>query len=825
MAESIHDMAIKLEMIRDEASFSAAEKLQDNFTNAMIRNNERIKRSNEERAAAERQTRMDAEGNLIRRKNQPAAQNAAEDANRQMERLDELYIMNSISASTYDAELENIFNTYVHIADGAQQAADAERAFATLHARTLAAQQAEKQSISELSAMRDHYLDQEREAAALGSRRRGAITAGDTRLAGEDNQAFRRIERLATAEERRDKAIRRLQADITATNSTNAVYVRGLAEINQAYEQETRVVEEVTNDTGKLNNLLRQYSTHVERVTADIEELNRAHAAGEITTEQHGRAVAEATIRMNGMRAGAGNTGYAIGELARGAEDFITVMSITGFSMDSVGMAMRGASNNISQAASLMGGPLRGALIGTGALLLGQAIPYFFRSAEAVDDYSDALERAIRVTSGLYDAEERRLKNTERFSEIKNINNPAALKAQIKTDQKEVAELLNNFGRADNAVVQNSQVVIDKIMPSVLYTKYKNLISEIGRNSPELAAELRNNFQTINEQLADSLNKVGPKEALTAFEVQIRKFDKLLISKFNNDNGTRRLLSDRFLGAGDGIGGELWDSTAVNNAQRITGSQEEMNKYLNEYLKLSNEVLDIRQAIEDAEAAIADASARQAATEKTFRMTTLQSSADELAIAEATSEAEKRKLTFWQNYAKLKAEYKDMGAFGVGLAMEQATAIQKTQDAQVAAQEKQRFEAQELALEHEYDKLRILADEKLLLSKATEEEKTRYEWSKRRAEIMESGVGSPAALEAIFNNELMAQQNNLNKQWKDSAPAMAVGSASSQQALGEANKQIMQAMGPTKDKELIKELKALGDIFRGKLSPVTLISN
>ena len=818
MAESIHDMAIKLEMIRDEASFSAAEKLQDNFTNAMIRNNERIKRSNEERAAAERQTRMDAEGNLIRRKNQPAAQNAAEDANRQMERLDELYIMNSISASTYDAELENIFNTYVQVADGAQQAADAERAFATLHARTLAAQQAEKQSISELSAMRDHYLDQEREAAALGSRRRGAITAGDTRLAGEDNQAFRRIERLATAEERRDRAIRRLQADITATNSTNAVYVRGLAEINQAYEQETRVVEEVTNDTGRLNNLLRQYSTHVERVTADIEELNRAHAAGEITTEQHGRAIAEATIRMNGMRAGAGNTGYAIGELARGAEDFITVMSITGFSMDSVGMAMRGASNNISQAASLMGGPLQGALIGTGALLLGQTIPYFFRSAEAVDDYSDALERAIRVTSGLYDAEERRLKNVERFSEIKNINNPAALKAQIKTDRDEVERINNDHARAMNSVAQNARVISEKMLPQTLADKYNKLFKAIYTQDPELANGLKRKFDEINSELVTNLEKVGPSEALPAFERSMLGFNA----------GLRRLGIENLAGvskvAFTGSNG-IWDAESVNNAQAITGSAEEMKKYVDEYLKLSNEALDLEQARKDAVAAIAEATARQAATEKTFRMTTLQSSADELAIAEATSEAEKRKLTFWQNYAKLKAEYKDMGAFGVGLAMEQATAMQKTQDAQVAAQEKERMKTEALALEHEYEKLKVLSDEKLLLSKLKDEEKYRYEWSKRRAEIMESGAGSPAALEAIFNNELMAQQNNLNKQWKDSAPAMAVGSASSQQALGEANKQIMQAMGPTKDKELIKEIKALGDIFRGKLSPVTLISN
>jgi len=476
-------------------------------------------------------------------------------------------------------------------------------------------------------------------------------------------------------------------------------------------------------------------------------------------------------------------------------------------------MAMRGAGNNISQAANLMGGPLQGALIGTGALLLGQTIPYFFRSAEAVDDYSDALERAIRVTSGLYDAEERRLKNAERFSEIKNINNPAALKAQIKTDRDEVERINNDHARAMNAVAQNARVISEKMLPQTLADKYNKLFKAIYEKDPELANGLKRKFDEINSQLVSNLEAVGPSEALPAFERSMMGFNAGLRRMALDENIP--VLKTVFTGAG-----QIWDAESVNNAQAITGSAEKMSEYVAEYLKLSNEALDLEQARKDALAAIADATARQAATEKTFRMTTLQSSADELAIAEATSEAEKRTLTFWQNYAKLKAEYKDMGAFGVGLAMEQATAIQKTQDAQVAAQEKKRFEAQELALEHEYDKLRILADEKLLLSKATEEEKTRYEWSKRRAEIFASmGMGpltleKTAAAAAIFNNELMAQQNNLNKQWKDSAAPMSIDAVSANKALGDASKSMMAATGETKDKELLRAMKAVEDAIR-----------
>jgi len=107
------------------------------------------------------------------------------------------------------------------------------------------------------------------------------------------------------------------------------------------------------------------------------------------------------------------------------------------------------------------------------------------------------------------------------------------------------------------------------------------------------------------------------------------------------------------------------------------------------------------------------------------------------------------------------------------------------------------------------------------MSKLTEQEKQAYEFAKRRAEIMESGVAAPDALEDIFKTEMEAKINELTlknadftKQWESSAPTMAVSTATKAQAFADANKTIMNASGETKDKELIKEMRAVKDAMK-----------
>ena len=113
-----------------------------------------------------------------------------------------------------------------------------------------------------------------------------------------------------------------------------------------------------------------------------------------------------------------------------------------------------------------------------------------------------------------------------------------------------------------------------------------------------------------------------------------------------------------------------------------------------------------------------------------------------------------------------------------------------------------------------YETMKLKSDELLMVSKLTEEEKKSYEFAKRRAEILSTGAASPGELEAIFQNEMMAKRNDLEAEWKKTAPKLENDTATRVQALGDANKAIMQAMGDTKDKELIRAMKAVEDAIR-----------
>lgn len=115
MAESIHDWAVKLNMVRDEDSFSSAEKLMSNFTAATIKQNEKMRKSTEDRIKAEQMAVMRAEGEKLRRKHADPVALANEDATKAMERLDNLMSAKVIGADTYHKELEAIYSSYLKI--------------------------------------------------------------------------------------------------------------------------------------------------------------------------------------------------------------------------------------------------------------------------------------------------------------------------------------------------------------------------------------------------------------------------------------------------------------------------------------------------------------------------------------------------------------------------------------------------------------------------------------------------------------------------------------------------------------------------------------
>jgi len=843
MAESIHDWAVKLGMLRDEASFSAGEKLMENFTQSVIKNDNRVKQSAKERADAEKQARLMAEGEKIRQANLSPADSFEE----KKVHLGELYVSGAIGVETFTAAMVKLNAEQDKVLGGA----------ARLKAEGLFDQETRK------------LLQEKHQYEETQAKRSAARISGYNR------------------QQRQDAA--REAAEALRIASVNS---KAQLQIDGAFEQETRRLrteqdaynEEVT----EANRLLNRYGNLAVQAATDIQRLNAMLAAGTISAQQHGVAVTEATRRMNSMRGGAGNMGFAMGELARGAEDFITVMSITGFNIESVGMAMRGAGNNISQAANLMAGPMTGAVIGVAAILGGQLVSSFFKAGKAANNYSDAIERAIRVTSDFYNKQLEAVDLADRLKAVNNEQDPVANRATIKENIDELKKLEIEHAKAMNALNQNASTLQELLVPVDLSDKYDKLYAKFYADQPELVASFRQRFGDINKQFVEAA-KGSPEDALKAYRVQMKKLNEEIRSGIDMVDPTD-VGSDWFLGRDVG-GMEVWDAEIVNNAEAYLESTSELNAVMQKHNALSEEALDLERKRKEAQALLTAAKERQAAADSTFRVNTLEPLYEQLELAEAKTAADEASINRMNRLNQLQMEYGANGAEGLKLANDQlqmeqditnAQAIKTSQEnttsnqnnvnlanstsraetealqfnityyeernrlikegvdsiyamgiatakanqeqrlneAKFQAEERKRQEAERIALDDAYEKMKLKSEELLMVSKLTEQEKLTYDYAKRRAEIFASmGMGpltleKTAAAEAVFRNEMMAKKNDFETEWKKSAAPMSIDAVSANKALGDASKSMMAATGETKDKELIRAMKAVEDAIR-----------
>lgn len=837
MAESIHDWAVKLGMLRDEASFSAGEKLMENFTQSVIRNDNRVKQSAKERADAEKQARLMAEGEKIRQANLSPADSFEE----KKVHLGELYVSGAVGVETFTAAMVKLNAEQDKVLGGA----------ARLKTEGLFDQETRR-------LLQEKYQYEETQAKRSAARISG----------------YNRQQRQDAAREAAE-ALR-----IASVNSKAQLQIDG------AFEQETRRLrmeqDAYNEEVAEANRLLNRYGNLAVQAATDIQRLNAMLAVGTITADEHGVAVTEATRRMNSMRGGAGNMGFAMGELARGAEDFITVMSITGFNIESVGMAMRGAGNNISQAANLMAGPMTGAVIGVAAILGGQLVSSFFKAGKAANNYSDAIERAIRVTSDFYNKQLEAVDFADRLKAVNNEQDPVVNRATIKDNIDELKKLEIEHAKAMNALNQNASTLQELLVPVDLSDKYDKLYAKFYADQPELVASFRQRFGDINKQFVEAAEG-SPEDALKAYRVQMKKLNEEIRSGISMVDPTD-VGSDWFLGRDVG-GMEVWDAEIVNNAEAYLESTSELNAVMQKHNALSEEALDLERKQKEAQALLTAAKERQAAADSTFRVNTLEPLYEQLELARTWGSMAEGEITKRNRLNQLQMEYGANGAEGLQLANDQLVVEQKIKtlqafknnqneslktsdqlslinavsqaetealqyqitfteeknkllregislvdaewlarrkanneqalnEARFQAEERKRQEAERIALDDAYEKMKLKSEELLMVSKLTEQEKLTYEYAKRRAEIMESGAGTPDQLEAIFKNEMMAKKNDFNTEWKKSAAPMSIDAVSANKALGDASKSMMAATGETKDKELIRAMKAVEDAIR-----------
>lgn len=778
MAESIHDWAVKLGMLRDEASFSAGEKLMENFTQSVIRNDNRVKQSAKERADAEKQARLMAEGEKIRQANLTPMASANESTIRSMERLDELFVQNAISVDLWEKELNKAYQTFLKLeaaeesrlsqagmqiqsagaeaeveraqtladlkADILERSAEKERIhqarLSQEYATTIQMRKEQEQSYeSDMAAMRDFYRQQEVE---------GVRQARADRLAAEETAERRLAARISgyNSQQRRDAARTRAEEVRLASEAAKAKLL-----IDGQYEQETRRLMMARNSYNatqdEANSLLRRYGNIAEDAAADIQRLNAMHEAGIISTERHGAAVAEATRRMNSMRGGAGNIGYAIGELARGAEDFITVMSMTGFKAESVGMAMRGAGNNISQAANLMIGPLYGAVIGVGAILGGQFLSSWLSAGKEVNKFNTYLERTTYLLSQIAKGATRDLEVKFAKEDLADSNFDQNAK-NIKAATRDIERMNAAIKESEADVTAFISTIVDKALGGDIKKSIDKVFKELDQFSdPVVVDKFKQKFNQIQTTLAGSIaDGLDPD---TAFKAYIERMQILA-----NEIDMQQLQDAP---ASEGV---VPIRTVMSDIVSEITSLKEINELNQEGLNRVRKLLETKKDLTAQEQKLKD-------------------------MLEA-QEGLGRKMVAEQIAANLKESETAYDALRVGA-----------------------------------DNLKLKSEELLMMSKLTEQEKLAYEFAKRRAEIMESGVAAPDALEDIFKTEMEAKINELTlknadftKQWESSAPTMAVSTATKAQAFADANKTIMNASGETKDKELIKEMRAVKDAMK-----------
>ena len=957
MAESIHDWAVKLGMVVDNASISAAEKLMDNFAASTVKSNERIKASNEDRVRAEQQAQKMREGEKIRQANL-----SMEDSTEERKvKLGSLFNAGAVSAQLFVTELKNINAEYRQMASvdtsaiaklgagiqapsfeaeasraselanlkadiiarsriAAQQAADEQvaadaAALLSFQSNAMRRLQDEQQSSQQLKEMRDYYRAQEVEAArtaaaqiaaaeqAAADQQAARLAAYNREVRRENNDRWKESVNAASTASDRERQIEEANAAATQQQAVRtAAFDReqrraandrwkesidnagraSAAEREASTQRETldrqqaartanfnREQRRAANDTWKyqqdqigaraanaraaaaeaaqvarVNALLQQYGNHAENVAADINFLNAAHARGAISTQQHGVAVAEATRRMNAMRGGAGNMGYAIGELARGAEDFITVMATTGFKVESVGMAMRGAGNNISQATNLIAGPFAGALVGIGAILIGQSIPYMYKWMNATKDTKDEIDALTRSLTYFNDVEENRLKMRGRLGEF-NDKDFTALDAvsELKSLSSSLDSVNNDMSRAENEMKAQSDAMWSSIVDPQTDMDFNTIFDFMGKNLGAGYEQFyREDLTRIKDRFASDFKLLSPKEAFTNLEKEMKTLSASM-AKTLEDNGllddfaTQEALSgvpgntSNVLGGG-GLGtteftrnaNAWWDDPAVVDAIQAVLSDEEKLKELASQRGESAE--DYRKALQEQKNLIESIRVieeKREALQSTFSVNALEPLYEKLELAHATNEADELALTHRNRLNELQKEYGALGAFGLDLANKQLAAEIELEE---ALKQKNSLKEQETENENKLKSLKkdlMDVDELRMLERMTAEERKAYEWAKKRAELMLTGAASPGELEKIFAQQSNFRMAEIDLEFKKSAPAYQTAGSSLAQTTASMNSEILRGMGTTKDKDMLSELKAIKEALTNPRGGIKLV--
>lgn len=585
---------------------------------------------------------------------------------------------------------------------------------------------------------------------------------------------------------------KRTDLEEKAVAEEKALFVARLVALNNSLEEEHRLLQYDTdayqrsakakieaeekaarNDLTKQSNanrqkaigILRSLEDATQRYTRVSDELRSHLAAGDITNEQYAQGLANIERRQRSMSSSMGNVGYMVGNAVTGLEDFVTVLSVTGYGMEGFSAATRSASNNVAQAVRGIGtqaAMLYAPLVSIGMVLVGSAIPAIYRwstgaedAAEATKKWRQELEDAVRIARIATDEDLTRLNRDISLRNIQEIETPDQVDRTIRERTDELTRLKNEINGTSAELEKLANKSFESIVTPKTLSDFEKLINGISDESKnlgpafaELETVMRKELQSIQEDFVANSTTRGSKEAVTELEREMIAFQHEIQG--------------------------IIDSLPALSRKRILDSAYG-TAYSNEMFSFFGSGVDDAAVIDRIQAA----------------------SEDSLLISRDETEELRKKRAELERYGE-----------------EIAALNQRRQEAQ---NEQQRLER--LAMDAELESLRLQQYRSSLIGSENEAERKLLDLAIKRKEIMESGLASPAELEGLFNQELEAiaaeLETNLSK-IQDQPYSVAV--ANSTEAYTSANRQMMDAMNQTdnREDEMVELLTAIRDHLSGQ---------
>ena len=516
-------------------------------------------------------------------------------------------------------------------------------------------------------------------------------------------------------------------------------------------------------------NLLNSLEDATQRFARTTDEL-RAHLdAGDITNEQYAQGLANIERRQRSMAGGSNNMAYAIGNTVTGLEDFITVLSITGFGMDGFSAATRAASNNVGQAVRSLGtagAAIAAPIVSIGMVLLGSAIPAIYNWISGVEDaekatkkWSREMEIAIRLAGMLGRIELRKLNFAEEVKDVKNNTSSDALKEQygeLNAKYKvQVAEIKKTLAESEASAL----LIFDKLVPTETIEDFNDFVDNIG---VEFGGDVEEGFRIRLKDMQTEFIRI-------AVEKDAEEARKVLLSRM-------RLMQADMEALRPG-------SSSSNPFDRIGGMADMgIDGGLgNSFVNLFPEGINDAAVIDQIEA--------------------LEGKIEELSGAD--SEAARIKKEELQETVELLKVIHEQ--YQVAKAAEKALNDEQARIEGSVVQ--QQIDSELRALTIQQKRASLLGDE-------NEAERALLDLAMKREQMGASGTIPDDVLNNLFNMELEAIAADLEKQIaKAEEITRAVGMATEPEAYTSAQKQIMEVAGKDKTKlqEQIDLLKAIRD--------------